>query len=376
MGCSGSKQVDVAADVYQPPPTSISLFDISKIEEPWLIAGTNDKLQEEEGEEEDLKKNQVTPIHLPLLEKLDSSDAAPTSWNEVSKALEDLKPAIESNKTAPLPLPSKTKKTLPQPTPGPTANSNSTKNNNTMPVVVTTAPITGNTGAVTAAAPAPVVTANTNNNSSRALQELGTIRPVKENSFILRDRELKKAGSETVNPAIVLWRRRRDLLEGYPVRCPAGKGGEGIVLYTTTLRGVRRTFEDCERARQAVEAYATEAGIVPEERDVSLHGEYLKEMKELAGEEAVVPRLFIRGRYIGGIDEVMNIADTGKLREMLKWVQEGKGALKDCEGCGGARFVPCFTCHGSCKVVREDGKGVERCSMCNENGLDLCPICH
>jgi glutaredoxin domain-containing cysteine-rich protein 1 len=367
MGCSGSKQVEVAVDVYRPPPTSISLFDISKIDEPWLIAGTNDKLQEEE-EEEELKKNQITPIPLTFLEKLDSSDAAPTSWNEVSKALEDLKPAIESNKTAPFPLPSKTKKTLPQPTPGPTANSN--KNSNTMPVVVTTAPVTGNTGTVT------VVTANANSNSSRALQELGSVRPVKENSFILRDRELKKAGSETANPAIALWRRRRDPLEGYPERRPAGKGGEGIVLYTTTLRGVRRTFEDCERARQAVEGYATEAGIVPEVRDVSLHGEYLKEMKELAGEEVVVPRLFMRGRYIGGIDEVMDLADTGKLREMLKWVQEGKGASKDCEGCGGARFVPCFTCHGSCKVVTADGKGVERCGMCNENGLDLCPICH
>lgn len=367
MGCAGSKQVDVAVDVYQPPPTSISLFDISKIEEPWIIAGTNEKLQEEE-EEEDLKKNQITPIPLTLLEKLDSSDAAPTSWNEVSKALEDLKPSIESNKTTPSLLPSKTKKALPPPKQEPTANSN--KINNIMPVVVTTAPATGNTVTV------PAVTAITNSTSSRALQELGNIRPVKENSFILRDREQRKAGSETANPAIALWRRRRDPLEGYPERRPAGKGGEGIVLYTTTLRGVRRTFEDCEGARQAVEAYATEAGIVLEERDVSLHGEYLKEMKELAGEEAVVPRLFIRGRYIGGVDEVIDLADTGKLREMLKWVQEGKGASKDCEGCGGARFVPCFTCHGSCKVVTADGKGIERCGMCNENGLDLCPICH
>ncbi|XP_078174483.1 uncharacterized protein LOC144568121 [Carex rostrata] len=365
MGCSGSKQVDVAVDVYQPPPTSISLFDISKIEEPWIIAGTNNKLQEEE-EDEDLKKNQVTPITtLPLLEKLDSSDAAPTSWNEVSKALEDLKPSIESDKTTPFPLPSKTKKTLPPSTPVQTTNSN---NNTTMPVVVTAATPTDTV--------APVLTATTNSTSSRAIQELGSMRPVKENSFILRDKEQKKTGSEATNSAIALWRRRRDPLEGYPERHPAGKGGEGIVLYTTTLRGVRRTFEDCERARLAVEAYGTEAGIMLGERDVSLHSEYLKEMKELAGEDAVVPRLFIRGRYIGGIEEVMDLADTGKLREMLKWVKEGKGASKDCEGCGGARFVPCFTCHGSCKVVTKDGKGVERCGTCNENGLDLCPICH
>ncbi|KAJ4765561.1 Glutaredoxin family protein [Rhynchospora pubera] len=375
MGCSGSKQVDVVADVYKPPPTSVALFDITKIEEPWLLVENNDKLEEQEDEEEDLKKNQTTPIPLPLLEKLDSSDAAPTSWNEVSKALEDLKPSIESNKTTPFALPSKTKKPLPPPKAQPAPNSN---NNNTMPVVVTAAPATTTVGTAPADNPpaTPIVTAPTNGTSSRAIKELGSIRSVKENSFIIRDRELKKASNDAVNSAIATWRRRRDPLEGYPEKRPPGKSGEGIVLYTTTLRGVRRTFEDCERARQAIEAYATEAGLVPEERDVSLHAEYLKEMKELAGEEAVVPRLFIRGRYIGGIDEVMELADTGKLKDMLKWVHEGKGGRKDCEGCGGARFVPCFECHGSCKVVSEDGKGIERCEVCNENGLELCPICH
>jgi glutaredoxin domain-containing cysteine-rich protein 1 len=43
-------------------------------------------------------------------------------------------------------------------------------------------------------------------------------------------------------------------------------------------------------------------------------------------------------------------------------------------GCGGARFVPCWECGGSCKVVV--GDGVERCGKCNENGLIMCPICH
>ena len=58
-------------------------------------------------------------------------------------------------------------------------------------------------------------------------------------------------------------------------------------------------------------------------------------------------------------------------------------AAKDdrgCEGCGGARFVPCWECGGSCKVVvAADGgaaTATERCGKCNENGLMMCPICH
>ncbi|KAJ3694503.1 hypothetical protein LUZ60_009983 [Juncus effusus] len=361
MGCAGSKQVEVSRDVYKPPPTSISLFDITKVEEPWLIGITNDKLQDqdnEEEEEEDLKKNQITAIPLPLLQKLDSYEAdesAPTSWTEVSKALEDLKPSIDASKTAPLTLPSNTKKQVPSP------KSKATSNPST------------NTPAS-----APIFPPGTNNtNSSRALKELGDIRPVRNNSFLIQDREQKKFGTnEAVAAAIALWKKKRDPLDGYPERRPPGKGGDGVVLYTTSLRGVRRTFEDCDQARKAVEAYAVEAGIKLQERDVSLHGEYLKEIKELVEEGVTVPRLFMRGRYIGGIDEVIELAETGKMREMMKWVDEGKGERKECQGCGGARFVPCWQCNGSCKVVAEDGKGVERCGVCNENGLALCPMCH
>ncbi|MQL69520.1 hypothetical protein Taro_001813 [Colocasia esculenta] len=114
----------------------------------------------------------------------------------------------------------------------------------------------------------------------------------------------------------------------------AGAGGaDGVVLYTTTLRGVRRTFEDYERARQLVEAHCMEAGV--DERDVSLHGEYLRELRELVGEEATVPRLFVKGRYVGGIDEVVEMNETGRL--MLRLVRgEGSGAgWRGCGNCGG-----------------------------------------
>ena len=55
MGCWGSKAgADVAvADAYRPPPTSVSLFDISAVEEPWLIAKNKASDEEDDDEEEE-----------------------------------------------------------------------------------------------------------------------------------------------------------------------------------------------------------------------------------------------------------------------------------------------------------------------------------
>ncbi|KAJ0977346.1 hypothetical protein J5N97_012820 [Dioscorea zingiberensis] len=334
MGCASSKRVEatVAADVYRPPPTSISLFDVSKIEEPWMIidADHDDKPQD--------KKPQT--LSLPILDKLDSVEVAPKSWSEVSKALEDLKPTLTDQKKV---LDAKKVTSTPKPTPTPNPNSLQTVKKE--------------------AEERPISTG---------------YRPVKDNSFILWDRENKNKGGDQGERK---W-RPRDPFEGYVEKKPPGNE-RGVVLYTTTLRGVRRTFEDCETARRVVEGHAVDVGVEVDERDVALHGEYLKEVKEMVGEEVVVPRLFIGGRYIGGVEEVVELGEVGKLREMMKWVARraeggGKGGKRGCEGCGGARFVPCLECNGSCKVVveEEEEKKVVRCGECNENGLMLCPLCH
>ncbi|KAJ6966910.1 hypothetical protein NC652_004467 [Populus alba x Populus x berolinensis] len=52
-----------------------------------------------------------------------------------------------------------------------------------------------------------------------------------------------------------------------------------------------------------------------------------------------------------------------------------KGVKGVCEGCGDVRFLPCFSCNGSCKMVKQGRTVVLRCPDCNENGLVLCPIC-
>lgn len=145
------------------------------------------------------------------------------------------------------------------------------------------------------------------------------------------------------------------------------------MLYTTTMRGVRRTFEDCERVRTALDGWR----VAVDERDVALHGGYLAELRLLLGEGVAVPRLFLKGRYLGGVEEVVELNESGQLGELLDSSGVGRGlGRRTCEGCGGARFVPCLRCNGSCKVVDKDGNGPVRCGLCNENGLVHCPLCH
>ncbi|KAJ6848701.1 uncharacterized protein M6B38_275790 [Iris pallida] len=343
MGCTISKGVEVVAatDVYRPPATSIALFDVNSIDEPWLRKNREKDADRHEEEEEEEKK----PMHipLPLLEKLENYELTPGySWSEVSKALEDLKPSLrQQNPKVPAP-----------------------------PLPTTAAAVKKQQQQSLALASAPPLPARP------PPPEISGLRPVRENSFVIRDREEREKNSDNPKHS---W-RRRDPLEGYPERPPPGGRQGSVVLYTTTLGGVRRTYEDCDRVRKAVEAVAEDAGVEVDERDVSLHGEFLKEVRELAGGGAAVPRLFVMGRYVGGAEEVAELNETGKLKEMMRWVASRggrrEGSRRDCEGCGNARFVPCLDCSGSCKVLGEDGKEVVRCSNCNENGLVLCPLCH
>ncbi|CAL5430100.1 unnamed protein product [Camellia sinensis] len=176
-------------------------------------------------------------------------------------------------------------------------------------------------------------------------------------------------------------------LDGFEKLCPPN-GESRVVIYTTTLRGVRQTFEACNAVRMAMEGL----GVLVCERDISMDRGFREELTELmkgkesSSSQLVPPRVFVKGRYVGGVEEIMRIVEDGCLGELLEGLPKLKvGSV--CEGCGGVRFLPCFSCNGSCKmvmVVKEEmsmstqnhGKTVVvRCPDCNENGLVLCPIC-
>jgi len=147
---------------------------------------------------------------------------------------------------------------------------------------------------------------------------------------------------------------------------------ERIVVYLTSLRGVRRTFEDCNAVRMILKGFR----VWVDERDVSMDIAYREELQRALGERHVsLPQVFVRGKYVGGAEVIKHLFETG---ELAKIILEGFPRLKPgfvCELCGDARFVPCENCSGSRKVFDEDEGSLKRCLECNENGLLRCPYC-
>lgn len=157
-------------------------------------------------------------------------------------------------------------------------------------------------------------------------------------------------------------------------KCPPG-GSDKVILYTTSLRGIRKTFEDCNAIRFLLESFKVSFS----ERDVSLHQEFREEMWQIMDGKVVPPRLFIKGRYIGGADEVVGVLhEQGKLRKLLEGIPLAP-SNSPCAGCANVRFSVCCNCNGSRKVVADGDQSDElcyiRCPECNENGLVKCVIC-
>ncbi|KAE9590822.1 putative thioredoxin-like protein [Lupinus albus] len=157
-------------------------------------------------------------------------------------------------------------------------------------------------------------------------------------------------------------------LQKFEMKCP--KGGENcVVIYTTTLRGIRKTFEDCNKVRAIVESF----NVHVVERDVSMHSGFKEELRKLMGtKEVKVPVMFVKGKFVGGVEEVMKLEEDEKLSVLFEGIPK---ALGECKWCGDVRFVMCMECNGSCKVLDEDKNKSVRCGQCNENGIIQCPIC-
>ncbi|PAN33816.1 hypothetical protein PAHAL_6G048500 [Panicum hallii] len=167
------------------------------------------------------------------------------------------------------------------------------------------------------------------------------------------------------------------------------RAGKPVVLYFTSLRSVRRTFEDCRAVRAILRCYRVRL----DERDVSMHASFKSELRDLlAGdgggfEGPALPRVFVGGRRdLGGAEDVRALHEAGELARALLAVCDAAPAagrpvhVGACAACGEARFVPCGTCHGSCKVFVDDegcrfAGFFRQCPDCNENGLIRCPVC-
>ncbi|KAJ8526337.1 hypothetical protein K7X08_028814 [Anisodus acutangulus] len=158
------------------------------------------------------------------------------------------------------------------------------------------------------------------------------------------------------------------LLE-FEEKCPPG-GCDSVILYTTGLRGIRKTFEDCHSIRFLLENFR----VTFFERDISMHLEFKEELWRILDGKVLPPRLFIKGRYIGGAEEVLTLHEQGKFRPLLEGIPIDNFQCP-CEGCAGMKFIMCYKCNGSQKIVIEDEDELMKCPECNENGLIVCPYC-
>ncbi|XP_061362262.1 uncharacterized protein LOC133306013 [Gastrolobium bilobum] len=159
-----------------------------------------------------------------------------------------------------------------------------------------------------------------------------------------------------------------DPLVFFEEKCPPGGDGT-VIFYTTTLTGIRKTFEDCNKIRFLLQSFR----VLYLERDISMHKEYRDELWSTMDGKTLPPRLFVKGRYIGGAEEVLSLHEQGKLRKLFDGVPMD-WFNGPCDACGGIRFVLCFKCNGSHKVIAEN-KETNQCPQCNENGLIVCPYC-
>ncbi|XP_057954300.1 uncharacterized protein At5g39865 [Malania oleifera] len=143
-----------------------------------------------------------------------------------------------------------------------------------------------------------------------------------------------------------------------------------IVVYFTSLRVVRPTFEDCQAVRSILRGFR----VSIDERDLSMDSGFMEELQGILGQERLtLPRVFIGGRYVGGAEEVRQLHEAGELKKIVVGLPAAEPGV--CDACGGYRFVLCDECNGSHKCYNEKGGGFRSCSACNENGLIRCPSC-
>ncbi|XP_073009885.1 uncharacterized protein At5g39865-like [Typha latifolia] len=152
---------------------------------------------------------------------------------------------------------------------------------------------------------------------------------------------------------------------------PSTPDDRRIVLYFTSLRVVRATFEDCRYVRSILRGFR----VAVDERDLAMDPRFLDELKGLLvhrRRHVTLPQVFVGGRYVGGADEIRQLHESGELRRLVEGAPAASAAA--CGRCYGARFVLCQSCSGSHKRYSEKG-GFRSCNSCNENGLLRCPDC-
>ncbi|XVE99811.1 hypothetical protein REPUB_Repub03eG0233500 [Reevesia pubescens] len=143
-----------------------------------------------------------------------------------------------------------------------------------------------------------------------------------------------------------------------------------IIVYLTSLRVVRKTYEDCRTVSSILGGFR----VPIDERDLSLDSSFLDELQGIIGRKSfTLPLVFIGGMYIGGAEEIKRLHECGELKKLIGRLPLVVGSSV-CDICEGLRFVLCRQCNGSHKIYSEKS-GFRSCTDCNVNGLIRCPSC-
>ncbi|KAL4641872.1 glutaredoxin domain-containing cysteine-rich protein 1 [Arapaima gigas] len=150
-----------------------------------------------------------------------------------------------------------------------------------------------------------------------------------------------------------------------------------IVIYTTSFRVVRTTFERCQLVRKIFQNHRVRFL----EKNVALNNDFGRELEERCrrvGESPALPVVFIDGHFLGGAEKILGMNESGELQDLLIKIEKVQHP-HTCTTCGDFAFIPCPTCHGSkMSVFRNcftDSFKALKCTACNENGLQPCPSC-
>nr|KYP56485.1 Uncharacterized protein At3g28850 family [Cajanus cajan] len=132
---------------------------------------------------------------------------------------------------------------------------------------------------------------------------------------------------------------------------PSDHHAAAVVVYYTSLRVVRRTYDDCRAVRSILRGFA----VAVDERDVSVDERFREELQAVLGRRHVaLPSVFVAGAYVGGADDVRKLYDSGELQEVIGRLPRSQRIM--CDLCGGLRFVVCDECDGSHKVRAVDSE--------------------
>ncbi|KAL4572596.1 hypothetical protein LXL04_019376 [Taraxacum kok-saghyz] len=158
------------------------------------------------------------------------------------------------------------------------------------------------------------------------------------------------------------------------IRIPGAE--KKIVVYMTTLRVVRSTFEACRTVRSILQGFR----VLVDERDLSMDSSFKEELEKIMSQggevvhtnKVTLPSVFLGGSYLGDAEDVRQLCETGELKKLVERLPAV--ARRVCEGCGDYRFVICSECNGSRKCYKKK-VGIRKCTSCNKNGLIRCPTC-